>query len=389
MATAFTTFTLIFVAYWVGTLVIFTIGRFAALGLWFLGFMRLWIKPLFWMNFLYFAVVEAIFSAIYWLSYGLMNLTGFMRPMNALFRAVQPSAGNNPAVETWLFISILIFAVIMIPYMFIHVRVSHYFKRSLLNLLAPEFALDKARLVSQAPDRLLPTSFVRAVVASDADERAWIEACFDPDVDQKFELSTTNADHFSCETGGKPVDFWESQVMIKRLSPVTDSDGKKRYEGDHRTVFDGIVLRLEGVMPSNWTAEMFVVEPDAKSVADHRERHKQGFFIWIVEMLNQGGANHGSAASSKPGDYPESLPNLNPANSGKIRFAGVESDNLYLFVETGLEGTAFDMNQNIGIRRNMELFRKDLEMVRQHLDLAPGIIDAAEAWLAGSYRQSA
>lgn len=392
MGQAFTAFTLVFVLYWIGTFAILMAGRFAALGLGFLEFMRIWIKPLFWMNFVYFAVVEAIFSAIYWLSYGLMNLTGFMRPMNALFRAVQPSAGSNPAVETWVFISLIIFAVIMIPYIFIHTRVSHYFKRSLLALLAPEFGLDNARLVSQRPDRLLLSTFVRRLVATDAGEREWIHSCFDPGIDRKFELSTTNSDHFHCQVGGKPVDFWESEVTLNRLSPVTDSDGKKRYESDRRKVFDGIVLRLEGVMRSEWTPELFVVERGQDRAAGHREKHRQGFFIWIIEMLGRGGSEHGSEGNSTAADYPEPLAQgqgLALAEGGNIRFACAESGNLYLFVDTGLEGSTFDMNQNIGMRRNVDLFRQDLELVRKHLDLAPGIIDAAEAWLAGSYLQSA
>ena len=127
MDTAFTIYTGVFIAYWLGTVLMLSSAALTGAGLGFLEFMRLWIKPLFWMNFSYFAVAEVIFSAIYWFGFAFMSLTGFMRPMAWLVGIVEPPSDSDDPVFVWAVLSILLFMLIMAPYTYVHARVTKFF----------------------------------------------------------------------------------------------------------------------------------------------------------------------------------------------------------------------------------------------------------------------
>ena len=47
-----------------------------------------------------------------------------------------------------------------------------------------------------------------------------------------------------------------------------------------------------------------------------------------------------------------------------FQFILCDQNNLYLFLKTELEGTAFDLNMNIPTKKSMELFKQDLDLVQ-------------------------
>jgi len=46
-----------------------------------------------------------------------------------------------------------------------------------------------------------------------------------------------------------------------------------------------------------------------------------------------------------------------------FQFILCDQNNLYLFLKTELEGTSFDLNMNIPVKKSMELFKQDLDLV--------------------------
>jgi len=311
MGIAFTIYTGAFLAYWLVTFGILTAGPLLGGSQRFLEFMRNWIKPLFWMNFAYFVVFEIIFSAVYWLGLMLMRLTGFMSPVNSLFRWTGTIAGKDPSFFAWIVLSIILFVIIMLPYILVHVRLTKFFKRVVLIMLSPEFGVEKAKLVGQAPGKLLPTEFVRAIIGPQERPREWMGMCLEEGSKKKFEISAENSDHMRWKVAGQIVDFWETQLKFDAKTPKEDSDGKITYEHDYTTYFDGLIIRIKDVMPGEWDTELIQVSRARAQKKYHRDAHKQGFFISLIEdIINKGLAEHGDESNSTLDDYPESLSQL-------------------------------------------------------------------------------
>lgn len=389
MGTVFTLYTAAFGVYWLGTVIILVIGSIFRCGLPFLEFMRVWIKPLFWMNFVYFAVAELIFSAIYWSSYAFMRLTGFMSPMNSLFRMVQPSSGTDPELSVWLILSVILFLVIMTPYIFIHARVTNFFKRYVLKMLSPEFGITKSKFINQAPHKLLPSEFVRTVIGTQPTARNWIRSCSEPKSKNEFDIQTSNEDHMYWEYNGQSVNFWETQVEFIKGIPKKDSEGRTYHTQDWRTFFDGLAIRLGNVLPSAWDKTLFEITLTPKTKKLHRPIVKRGFFISIIEGYLQGKGKHGSQKNTKLEDYPESVIRIDIDGDHKFRYIGAEGKNLYMFIETDSDGSMFDFNMNIDTKDSLELFREDLELVKYHLNLSSLVINKIESIRASDFKLSA
>jgi hypothetical protein len=383
----FVLLTPVFAVYWVLSMAFLAFGKSRSAGSGFLEFMRLWLKPLFWMNFMYYLAIEAVFTAVYWFGYVLSKTTAFpvglnllgriFAPLyNALFRMIPTSSGGDTAVETWIFLSLVLFAIIMIPYMVVHFGVTGYFKKFVFKTITDHLRIPHARFVTQKPDTMLDSGLVNAVVSQDATAREWIRKTFeeqspgyggDP---KKFSLSATNADHMQWQLDNLQFDFWESEIQIEKKTPRRDSEDKLSYNSDYHTCFDGLVIRVNDFLPAGYETALYIVDSESRS-ADHRPAHEQGFLISLIEILGGKGMGlHKDESSTSLQDFPDSLFSLELENARNLRFVGTDGTSLLLFAESHLSGTMFDFNQNIPVSQSIELFSRDLEFVVEHCSLA-------------------
>jgi len=352
--------------------------------------MRFWIKPLFWMNFAYFVVLEILFSLLYWFGLMLMRFTGFMSPANSVFRFVGSISSTDPSVWLWIILSVFLFIIVMTPYIVIHVRLTKFFKRLVLTILSPEFGVEKAKLVGQTPGKLLPTKFVKFVVGINEKAREWMEMCFEKGSKKKFAIDAYNADHMRWKIKGHLVDFWESRLTFTERTPKEDEEGKIIYEDDFTDYFDGLIIRIQDAMPSKWDSTLFQVFHASDQPKVHRDRHEHGILITLIEgIVNRGIAGHCDESNSTLDDYPESLFQLEIPGDHSIAYVGVQGTDIYLFVKTNLDGTMFDFSMNQTTQKSLDLFREDLRMVKAHIDVSENAIDAMEDFQADAYRQSA
>lgn len=396
----FVILTPVFALYWLLSMGFLAYGKSHNAGTGFLEFMRSWLKPLFWMNFAYYLAFEALFSAVYWFGYALaktsafpfgLNMLGrFLAPLyNALFRLIPTSSGGDTAVETWLFISILLFAIIMIPYMVVHFGVTGYFKRFVFSTITDHLRIADARFVSQDPDKMLPSELVNAIVSRDKKAKQWIDKAFQnqaPTFDgdpKKFSLSATNADHMQWRLGNMPIDFWESEIKIEMKTPHRDSENKLSYNSDYHTCFDGVVIKANDVLPHGYETNLYTVDADLHSTGS-RPAHEQGFLMSLVEVFGRGTGTHMDESSSSPKHFPERLHRLHLDGSMNLRFVGTEGTSLLLFVQTRLTGTMFDFNQDIPVGESIELFRQDLEFVVNHCRLIEPVLQALDLFKSDS-----
>jgi|GEM_PF-1127985 len=390
MGIAFTIYTGAFMAYWIVTMGVLTVGPLLGGSQRFLEFMRNWIKPLFWMNFAYFIVLEILFSLVYWIALKLMVFVGFMSPVNSLFRFVRTAAGPDPDVWTWLAMSALLFLIIMFPYILVHIRLTKFFKRVVLIILSPEFGVEKAKLVGQAPGKLLPKEFVIAIIGPQEKPREWMKMCREDGSKKKFEISARNSDHMRWKVAGQLVDFWETQLTFNAKRPKKHSDGKITYKDSVTTYFDGLIIRIKDVMPSEWDTELIQVSGARAKKRFHRYKHKQGFFISLIEdIINRGHAVHGNQRKPAFKDYPDAFTQIELPGDHNITYLGARGTDLYLFVTTKLAGTMFDFNMNLPTQESLDLFREDLSLVKAHIDVSSAAVTAMESLLAETYQKSA
>ncbi|MFN9960431.1 MAG: hypothetical protein ACK55I_45690, partial [bacterium] len=94
---------------------------------------RLWLKPLFVINFSWFVVIEIVFSLVYWTTFVLLKILPFVTPA-VLF--VNGLHSNDPDIISWLFYSIIIYFIVMIPYFFLQYKLSFHFKKTIFTKLA-------------------------------------------------------------------------------------------------------------------------------------------------------------------------------------------------------------------------------------------------------------
>ncbi|MBF0266872.1 MAG: hypothetical protein HQL46_16535 [Gammaproteobacteria bacterium] len=374
----------VFIVYWILSMVFVSIGQLVNGGNLFLGFMRLWVKPLFLMNFVYFVVAEVIFSAVYWGGYvfskiASLSYIGFIgRPLeifyNFLFRIIPTSSGGDGAFETYLFISVVIFFIIMIPYIVVHLRLTSFFKKAIFKNITTELKISEAQFITQSPGKLLPSELVNYLVSQDTKAKNWIVKTFEEQSSnfqgdpKKFSLGTMNADHMKWTLNNQHFECWESRIDIDRKTPSRDSEDKLSYKSDKHTCLDGLVIKVNDIFTHEVGTKLYEVN-SAIQTAINREQHAQGFWISIIEIFSRGVGKHQNESNTSLDDFPDTLFNIKLNDSLNLKYAGTQGKSLYLFIETRLDGTMFDFNQNIPVSKSIELFLEDLQFVLKHCQL--------------------
>ena len=100
------------IGYWLISYCFLKLGSYFKVGTAGIEFFRLWLKPLFIINFSWFVVIEIIFSLVYWTTFVLLTILPFVKPA-VLF--VNGLHSNDPGIISWLIYSIIIFCIVMTP----------------------------------------------------------------------------------------------------------------------------------------------------------------------------------------------------------------------------------------------------------------------------------
>ena len=388
LSTAFLLYTAVFAAYWTTSAALLLQDRGGELR--FLEFMRLWIKPLFWMNLSYFVVVEITFSAVYWAGIATIRfstwLTGWSwltYPMEGMFRLVNGVRGEDPYVSLWLIISIVLFAVVMAPYSFVHRRLGLRFKQLAFRIASTSIGVRSAEVISQAPSKLLPSALVCQLVSSFPRPRRSIHSIFsransDRDPPRKFEINAHNSNHMSWDIADTSTEFWESEIAFDEQTINERGSG---YDSDTTTYFDGIVLRVEDAMDEEWEPSLFRVENVHGVATDSRSRHgQQGFWMRVIDLLGRGLATHATSEDSTSTSYPAQIPHLDIELGGKVAFVGVDRRTLFLFVPTGFEGGGFELPMNVGVRESVAAFERELQRIADLALSTRHVVARLESW---------
>jgi hypothetical protein len=161
-----------FVAYWLVSYLFLKLGSVLNVGVGVIEFFRLWLKPLFVMNFLWFLVIEIIFSLIYWTLFLLKSVIAFLIPVFNLMNSVHPREGS---LFWWIVFSVLIYIVVMTPYFFLQFKLSFHFKRTIFTKLATSFNAQKTKFHGQSSGLKIDQNLFTQLSTKDEQVSEWVK----------------------------------------------------------------------------------------------------------------------------------------------------------------------------------------------------------------------
>ena len=359
-----------FIFYWVISYIFLKMGFYFNLGAGGIEFFRLWLKPLFILNLSWFVVIEIVFSLVYWTTFLLLKILPFVTPA-ILF--VNGFHSNDPGLFAWLFYSLIIFCVVMTPYFFLQNKLSFYFKKTIFAKLANSMNAKNIIFHGQSAKLNIDQQLFNQLAAKDEKSKNWVKASIEDyksnpgNEDKRFSIKNTATDHMSWEFNNVKADFYEAVIEFDGEIKTVNNKGKVSYETEYKKeLFDGIVIVAENVFTELWKPTVF--ETERIFVAKEKKNrtiHKQNFLIKLYDDIV-----FKSIATKTGVSYNNSLieqfvepEKLKIQTESLFQFILCDQNNLYLFLKTELEGTAFDLNMNIPVKKSMELFKQDLDLV--------------------------
>lgn len=359
-----------FAVYWLISYLFLKLGSAINLSVGVLEFFRIWLKPLFIINFLWFLIIEIIFSLIYWTLFLLKSVIAFLIPVFSRFNSFHPEKGS---FWMWLIISIIIYIVVMTPYFFLQFKLSFHFKRTIFSKLAGSFNAQKTKFLGQSSGFKMDQNLFAQLAAKDEPVNQWVKNSLEDfssipgNENRRFSINMTSTDHMSWEINNIKSNFFEAVIKFDGEAKHTDNEGKTSYKTAlEKELFDGIVILMEDILDSPWSPTIFEIEQNIyEKKSKNREIHKQSFLISIYnDIVFKTMATNSTAAynNSQLTQYvaPEKL---KIKTDSFIQYVMCENKSVYLFLRTDLEGTSFDLNMNIRVRESMELFKQDLTIV--------------------------
>jgi hypothetical protein len=359
-----------FVFYWTISLIFLRIGFYFHVGTFGIEFLRLWLKPLFIINFLWFVVIEIVFSLVYWTSFLLLKILPFVNPV-ILF--VNRFHSEDPHVFIWLFYSVIIFFIVMTPYFFLQNKLSFYFKQTIFTKIAKSLKAKKNRFHGQSADLNIPKILYTQLAARDENTKNWVKDSIDDfnsnrgKEDKRFSIKNIATDHMSWELKNVKANFFEAVIEFDGQLRQVDDEGKASYTTNlQNKLFDGIVIKIENIFTGHWKPTLFETERVFNGKEKkNRTIHKQNFFIELYRDVV-----FKSFATKTTVSYDNSLIDeyfepykLKIETESLFQYILCDQNNLYLFLKTELEGSAFDLNMNISVKKSIELFKQDLKLV--------------------------
>jgi hypothetical protein len=338
-------------------------------------FLRLWLKPLFVINFSWFVVIEIVFSLVYWTTFVLLKIIPFVTPA-ILF--VNGFHSDDPSLFAWLFYSLIIFCIVMTPYFLLQFKLSFYFKKTVFSLLAKSINAKKIVFHGQSSKLNIDQNLFTQLAAKDEKSKNWVKFSIEDyqsnpgNEDKRFSIKNTATDHMSWELNNVKADFFEAVIEFDGEIKTVDNKGKVCYNSEYKKVlFDGVVIIVENVFRESWKPTVFETERQFIDKAKkNRAIHKENSLIKLYNDIV-----FKTLATNKTVSYKNSsidqyfeLEKLKIQTESLFQFIFCNEKDIYLFLKTELEGTAFDLNMNIPVKKSMELFKEDLLLVNSAIN---------------------
>jgi hypothetical protein len=338
-------------------------------------FLRLWLKPLFIINFSWFVVIEIVFSLVYWTSFVILKVIPFVTPA-ILF--VNGFHSNDPGLFGWLFYSIIIFCVVMTPYFILQFKLSFYFKKTIFAKLAKSINAKNIVFQGQSSKLNIDQNLFTQLAAKDEKSKNWVKSSIEDyqsnpgNENKRFSITNTATDHMSWELNNVKADFFEAVIEFDGEIKKLDNKGEVCYNTEYKKVlFDGVVIIVENVFRESWKPTVFETERQfIDKGKKNRTIHEQNFLIKLYnEIVFKTLATKKTVSfiDSRIDQYfePEKL---RIQTESLFQYIFCNQNNLYLMLNTELEGSCFDLNMNISVKASMELFKQDLSLVESAMN---------------------
>ena len=359
-----------FIGYWLISYCFLKLGSYFKIGAVGIEFFRLWLKPLFIINFSWFIVIEIIFSLVYWTTFVLLKVLPFTTPA-VLF--INGFHSNDPGLFAWIFYSIIIFCVVMTPYFFLQYKLSFHFKKTIFTKLASSINAKNIQFHGQRAKLNLDKILFTKLASRNEKIIQWVNDSIKDyeskrgNEDKRFSINLTATDHMSWELNNIKAEFFEAVVEFDGKIKHVDNDGDVSYKSEfNEELFDGIVILVENIFKEPWQPTVF--ETDRVYVGKEKKNrtiHKQNFLIKLYDdiVFKSIATNAGVAYNNSLIEQFTPPEKLKIQTVSLFQFILCDQNNLYLFLKTELEGTSFDLNMNIPVKKSMELFKQDLDLV--------------------------
>ncbi len=338
-------------------------------------FLRLWLKPLFIINFSWFVAIEILFSLVYWTTFVILKILPFVTPA-ILF--VNGFHSDYPSFLDWGVYSIIIFCVVMTPYFILQFKLSFYFKKAIFTKLGKSINAKNIVFHGQSSKLNIDQNLFTQLAAKDEKSKNWVKSSIEDyqsnpgNEDKQFFITNTATDHMSWELNNIKADFFEAVIEFDGKIKTVDNKGKVCYKTTYEKVlFDGIVIIVENVFRESWKPTVFETE---RQIIDkgkkNRTIHEQSF---LIKLYND--VVFKTLATKKIVSYEDSSidqyfepEKLKIQTESLFHYIFCDQNNLYLMLKTELEGSCFDLNMNISVKASMELFKKDLLLVESAMN---------------------
>jgi hypothetical protein len=374
-----------FIFYWLISYCFLKIGFYFNVSAVGIEFFRLWLKPLFILNFSWFVIIEIVFSLVYWTTFILLKILPFGSPAILFVNGLH---SDDPAVMSWLIISIIIYCLVMAPYFFLQHKLSFYFKRTIFTKITKSINAKSSKFHGQSAKLKLDQNLYTQLAAKDETIKEWIKNSIENhdsnpgDEDKRFSISNIATDHMSWEINNISVEFYEAEIAFDGTIKKIDSKGNNSYKSTlTKELFDGIVIVVKDMFEEPWKPNLF--ETERLFIGKEKKNriiHKQSFLMSLYNDIV-----FKTISTKTPAAYNDSkIEQYNKPEKLKIQteslfqFIFCDKKDLYLFLKTDLDGTAFDLNMNISVNKSIELFKQDLSLVESAMGEIKEIIQFIE-----------
>lgn len=360
-----------FIFYWLLSFFFLKLGFYFNVGDLTVEFFRIWLKPLFLINLLWFLIIEIVFSLVYWTSFALLKIIPFLTPAILFVNSLH---SENPGSMSWLFYSLVIFCVVMTPYFFLQFKLSFYFKRTIFTKLASSLNAKNSKFLGQSANIVLDQNLYTRLAAKDQKIMEWVEKSLQDfssskgNEDKRFSIKMTGTDHMSWEINNINAHFFEGLIEFQGIEKFYDRHGKTQYKLVlNKKLFDGIVIFVENILKDSWSPTIFETEQIfADNEPKNRKIHNSSFFTKLYSnLVFKSMASKTGAAYDDTNLQQYVLPEILKIKTNSLfQYIICDNQNLYMLVHTNLENTAFDLNMNIPVKNSIEFFEHDLELVK-------------------------
>ena len=359
-----------FIFYWTASYIFLKIGFYFNIGAIGIEFLRLWLKPLFIINFLWFVVIEIVFSLVYWTTFVLLKTLYFVTPAISF---VNESHSDDPGFITWLIYSIIIYLIAMTPYFILQFKLSFNFKKKIFTKLAKSINAKNIVFHGQTSKLAIDQNLFTQLAAKDEKLKNWVKSSIEEyqsnpgNENKRYSISNTATDHMSWELNNVKVDFFEAAIEFDGQIKTVDDKGKIFYNIEYtKELFDGVVIIVENVFGESWKPKLFETERQYNDKGKkNRKIHEDGFWITLYNdiVFKLLATKETVSYNNSSIDQYLEPEKLKIQTESQFQYIFCNENNLYLLLKTELDGNAFELNMNIPVRKSMELFKQDLLLV--------------------------